>query len=225
VPLCLCGYKQCVAYDKPEPRWQALLALLSVAGIYLALPRSLIAGPAWFLPVIIVVSIAPSVAAHRTGRHSLNHALGIFNNTIMTVALIASLSRLVSALPSHQESPVRLLVSGLALWITNVLVFSLWYWRLDGGGPAARDRKRAFGSTSFVFPQMQIEKSERETFGIGHWQPRYVDYLFIAFTQSGTFGPTDAPLLARWAKMFAMLQSFISLAIVLLLISRAVGVL
>jgi hypothetical protein len=78
---------------------------------------------------------------------------------------------------------------------------------------------------SFLFPQMQIEKIERERFGVEHWHPRFVDYLFIAFTQSSTFGPTDAPLLAPWAKMIAMMQSFISLSIIILLISRAAGVL
>ena len=105
-------------------------------------------------------------------------------------------------------------------------MFALWYWRLDGGGPISRERRNEFGSRSFVFPQMQIEKTQQERYGIGeHWQPRFVDYLFIAFTQSSTFGPTDAPLLAAWAKALTMLQILISLCIMLLLISRAVGVL
>ena len=211
--------------DRPEPRWQALLALLAVGGIYLALPKSLIVGPAWLLPAIIGVSLAPSIVAHRTGRHSLNHALGIFNGTLITLALIGSVFLLVTTLPAHKEQPLQLLLSGAELWITNVLVFALWYWRLDGGGPTVRDSRREFGSRSFVFPQMQIEKVERAKFGAEHWHPRFIDYLFIAFTQSSTFGPTDAPLLARWAKMLAMLQIFLSLIIVILLISRAVGVL
>jgi len=88
-----------------------------------------------------------------------------------------------------------------------------------------RDKHPEFGSRSFVFPQMQIEKSEREQFGVEHWRPGFVDYLFIAFTQSSTFGPTDAPLLARWAKLLTVVQIFISLSIVILLIARAVGVL
>jgi hypothetical protein len=133
---------------------------------------------------------------------------------------------LIRTLPSHQEPAIRLLLSGAELWITNVLVFALWYWRLDGGGPIQRERRRVFGSRSFVFPQMQVEKTEQERFGIDeHWQPRFVDYLFIAFTQSSTFGPTDAPLLASWAKLLTMVQILISLCIVILLISRAVGVL
>jgi hypothetical protein len=72
---------------------------------------------------------------------------------------------------------------------------------------------------------MQIEKVERGRFGVEQWRPGFVDYLFIAFTQSSTFGPTDAPLLSRWAKVLTMCQIFISLSIVVLLISRAVGIL
>jgi hypothetical protein len=88
-----------------------------------------------------------------------------------------------------------------------------------------RHKQNKFGSTSFVFPQMQIPHDERAQFECMRWRPRFIDYLFVAFTQSSTFGPTDAPLLARWAKVLAMIQIFISLSIVVLLISRAVGVL
>src|SRR5437588_5844130 len=211
--------------DKPEPRWQALVALVAVGGIYLALPRHLVVGPTWLLPVIIVVLIVPTVVTHRMGSHSFIQTLGIGISAIMTLALIGSVTLLVTTLPSHNEAPLRLLGSGAALWLTNVLVFALWYWRLDGGGPNKRDLRREFGSRSFVFPQMQIEKIERGRFGCERWRPGFVDYLFIAFTQSSTFGPTDAPVLARWAKGLAICQIFISLSIVVLLISRAVGIL
>ena len=212
-------------FDKPEPRWQALLAFLAVGAIYLALPRSLIVGPIWLLPTLIIVLLIPTVVSHRTGKRSLNRALGILINGITTLALIGSVVLLVRALPSHQESPLQLLFSGALLWLTNVLVFALWYWRLDGGGPSVRHEEKKFGSTSFLFPQMQVPHDERDQFECGHWRPRFIDYLFVAFTQSSTFGPTDAPLLARWAKVLAMIQVFISLSIVILLISRAVGVL
>jgi hypothetical protein len=211
--------------DKPEPRWQALLAMAAVGGVYLALPRELVVGPTWLLPTVIAVLLAPTIVTHRMERHSFNHAVGIVTNGIITVALIGSVSLLVATLASHKQAPLRLLRSGAELWLTNVLVFSLWYWRLDGGGPNVRDKHPEFGSRSFVFPQMQIEKSERERFGVDHWRPGFVDYLFIAFTQSSTFGPTDAPLLTHWAKLLAMVQIFISLSIVILLIARAVGVL
>src|SRR5947199_6402146 len=147
--------------DKPEPRWQALLAVLAVGAIYLALPRNLIVGPIWLLPTLIVILVIPTVISHRTGKRSLNRALGAIINGITTFALIGSVILLVRALPSHKESPLELLRSGALLWLTNVIVFALWYWRLDGGGPTKREERREFGSRSFLFPQMQIEKSER----------------------------------------------------------------
>jgi hypothetical protein len=211
--------------DKPESRWQALLAFLAVGAIYLALPRSLIVGPIWLLPTLIVVLLVPTVVSHRTGRRSLNRVLGIIINGITTLALIGSVILLVRALPSHTESPLQLLLSGALLWLTNVIVFALWYWRLDGGGPTIRQELKKFGSTSFLFPQMQVPHDERAQFECTRWRPRFIDYLFVAFTQSSTFGPTDAPLLARWVKILAMIQISISLSIVILLISRAVGVL
>ena len=209
--------------DKPEPRGQAVLAFLAISAIYLALPRDLVVGPIWLLPTLIVILLVPTVVSHRVGRQSLNRTLGFVINGITTLALIGSVILLVRALPGHRESPVRLLRSGGLLWLTNVIVFGLWYWRLDGGGPTLRQKEKKFGSTSFLFPQMQIPHDERSEFECVRWRPRFMDYLFVAFTQSSTFGPTDAPLLARWAKVLAMVQILISLTIVVLLISQAVG--
>jgi hypothetical protein len=218
--------------DKPEPRGQTIAAVLAVGAIYLALPRNVVVGPIWLLPTVIVVLLVPTVVSHRVGKQSLNRFLGFVINGITTLALIASVILLVRLLfadastePTHRESPLQLLRSGGLLWLTNVIVFALWYWRLDGGGPTLRQKQRKFGSKSFLFPQMQITRDERPEFACARWHPHFVDYLFVAFTQSSTFGPTDAPLLARWAKVLAMIQIFISLSIVVLLISAAVGAL
>ena len=211
--------------DKPEPRAQAVLAFLAICAIYLALPRDLVVGPIWLLPTLVIVLLVPTVVSHRVGRHSLNRTLGFVINGITTLALIGSVILLVRGLPTHRESPLQLLRSAGLLWLTNIIVFALWYWRLDGGGPILRAREKKFGSTSFLFPQMQIPHDERSQFECVRWRPRFIDYLFVAFTQSSTFGPTDAPLLARWAKALAMIQIIISLTIVVLLVSQAVGVL
>jgi len=211
--------------DKPEPRWQAVLAFVAVGAIYLALPKSLIVGPTWLLLTLMVVLLVPTVVSHRLGHLSLNRILGFATTLLITCALIGSVVLLVHALPSHKEPPLQLLSSAALLWITNVIVFALWYWRIDGGGPTRRHDHYEFGSNSFLFPQMQIPREERSDFACVRWRPHFVDYLFVAFTQSSTFGPTDAPLLARWAKVLAMIQAFISLSIVVLLISRAVGAL
>ena len=209
--------------DKPEPRGQALLAFVAIGGIYLALPRNLVVGPIWLLPTVILLLLVPTVVSHRVGKRSLNRILGFIINGITTVALIGSVILLVRLLPTHREPPLQLLRSGGLLWLTNVIVFALWYWRLDGGGPTLRHEQKKFGSTSFLFPQMQIPHDERGEFACARWRPRFIDYLFVAFTQSSTFGPTDAPLLARWVKVLAMIQIFISLSILVLLISAAVG--
>ena len=211
--------------DKPEPRWQAILALIAVGGIYTALPGELSVGPRWLLFSIVMTLLVPTVVAHRTGRHSLNHLLGIINNSVITAALVGSVALLIAGLPTHKENPQPLLLSAASLWLTNVLTFALWYWRLDGGGPFARHRRGFYGSRAFLFPQMQIEQSERAAFGVETWSPGFIDYLFIAFNTSAAFSPTDTPVLERWAKLLNVVQSLISLTVVAVLVSRAVGVL
>lgn len=211
--------------DKPEPRWQAILALIAAGGVYTALPAELSVGPRWLLLVVVMTLLIPTVVAHRTGRHSLNHLLGIIINSIITAALVGSVALLVGGLPGHKEAPRPLLLSAASLWLTNVLTFALWYWRLDGGGPFARHRRGIYGGRAFLFPQMQVEPSQRTTFGIEAWSPGFVEYLFIAFNTSTAFSPTDTPVLQRWAKLLNIVQSLISLTIVAVLVSRAVGVL
>jgi hypothetical protein len=211
--------------DKPEPRWQAVLALIAVGGIYTALPEELSVGPKWLLFAVVVALLIPTVVAHRVGRHSLNHFLGILNNSVITAALVGSLSLLVAGLPAKKETPRDLLLSAASLWLTNVLTFALWYWRLDGGGPSARRRRGRYGSRAFLFPQMQIDRSERAAMTSENWLPGFVDYLFIAFNTSAAFSPSDTPVLEIWAKLLNMVQSLISLTIVAVLVSRAVGVL
>src|SRR5437762_14120486 len=134
--------------DRPEPRWQALVALLAVGAIYLALPRNLIIGPIWLLPTLIVVLLVPTVVSHRAGKRSLNRALGIIINGITTTALIGSVILLVRALPSHREAPLQLLRLGGLLWLTNVFCCALWYWRLDGRWSNVRHAQMKFGITS-----------------------------------------------------------------------------
>src|SRR4026208_136192 len=164
--------------DKPEPRGQTIAAVLAVGAIYLALPRNVVVGPIWLLPTVIVVLLVPTVVSHRVGKQSLNRFLGFVINGITTLALIASVLLLVPLLfadastePTHRESPLQLLRSGGLLWLTNVIVFALWYWRLDGGGPTLRQKLKKFGSTSFLFPQMQVPHDEREEFACARWRP------------------------------------------------------
>jgi uncharacterized membrane protein len=139
--------------------------------------------------------------------------------------MIASVALLIAALPSHKESPTELLISAAALWTTNVLVFALWYWRLDAGGPHGRDSRLGHPDGAFLFPQMTMPSETKVKSGQHTWSPNFVDYLFISFNTSTAFSPTDVPVLARWGKALMMLQSMISLTVLVLLAARAVNIL
>ena len=201
-----------------EPRWPALLALLAVGGLNLALPPALTLGPRWVLLAVVAGLLVPTVISHRAGHARLNRMLGHLVSGIVTLALAGSLVLLIAGLPKKSETPAELAKSAACLWITNVLVFALWYWRLDAGGPHERDERGAHTEGDFFFPQMMEGAPSSQD-----WTPRFVDYLFIAFNNSTAFSPTDTPVLSRWAKVLTMLQSLISLLVVAVLASRAVG--
>jgi hypothetical protein len=210
---------------RPEPRWPASLALIAIGGIRLALPQSLSFGPAWLLLALVVALTLPIVWTRRSGRATLNRVLGIVVTSIVTADMVWSLALLVAALPSHQQAPRELLQSAAALWIANILVFASWYWRLDAGGPHAREMRGAHTDGAFLFPQMTLDAAARRSMGEEHWSPGFVDYLFLAFNTSTAFSPTDVPVLSRWAKVLMMIQSLISFATVALLAARAVNIL
>jgi hypothetical protein len=203
-----------------EPRWPAFIAMLAAAGVYLALPEPLSLGPSWLLLVIIVLLLIPIVVSDRRGHHNVTRILTFTANGIITVAMIASLILLVQGIPHHLETPKALLRSASALWFTNILVFALWYWKLDAGGPLRRERPGGLLNSSFLFPQMLSRENQNSS-----WMPNFVDYLFLAFNTSTAFSPTDTAVLSRWAKLGMMLQSLISLTIVVLLAARAVNIL
>jgi hypothetical protein len=208
-----------------EPRWQALIAIVAVGGLSVALAPGLSIGPPWLFPAIIGLLLVPTVVSHRTGRHQLDRALGFIVMLVVTIELIASVIRLVSALPSRRESPTALLLSAASIWTTNILVFALWYWRLDAGGPHARESREEHASGAFLFPPMTMPPDARAASALENWSPNFLDYLFLAFNTSMAFSPTDTPVLARWGKVLMMFQAIISLTVIALLAARAVNIL
>jgi hypothetical protein len=208
-----------------EPRWPAMLGLLAVGGLRLALPEALSVGPAWLLLAVVVALLIPTVLARVRRVDWLNQALGYALNAVVTLDLSWSLYLLIAALPSHAESPRDMLRSAAALWISNVLVFASWYWRLDGGGPNERDRRQGPHDGAFLFPQMMLTDEIKRQLGEERWRPGFVDYLFLAFNTSTAFSPTDSPVLSRWAKVLMMVQALISFTTVALLAARAVNIL
>jgi uncharacterized membrane protein len=210
---------------EPEPRWQALIAVMAVGGLNFALPVYLTLGPRWLFPAFTGLMLVPLILSHRAGWHRLNHVLGIALAAVLTMAMMVSVVLLIRALPARKESPTALLLSAASLWFTNVLVFALWYWRLDAGGPHRRDARVTQSPSAFLFPQMTMLPDIKEAAGQSGWSPHFLDYVFLAFNTSTAFSPTDTPVLTRWGKTLMMLQSIISLMVLALLAARAVNIL
>ena len=212
------------------PHWPAIVAIVADAALYLGLPDSLSVGPRWLLLAIVLFLLIPITIAHYRKHMPLVRILTLIANGVITVSMIASIAFLIQGLPKHREQPEALLRSAVGLWLTNILVFALWYWRLDAGGPHERERSKGKLNSAFLFPQML--QRDQDTYDVAAhkkkkqpWTPEFVDYLFLAFNTSTAFSPTDTAVLSRGAKLGMIAQSLISLAILVLIAARAVNIL
>lgn len=206
------------------------IALLAAASLHFVLPRSLLMGPPWMVLGAVATLIVLATYARRRRRWALNERLSYFALFVLTAALIFGLAGLLWALPRRLEAPAALLRSAAVLWATNVVVFAAWYWRLDAGGPNARDFRDKHVRGAFLFPQMLLPGADEELTLAedaldANWRPGFVDYLFLAFNTSTAFSPTDVPVLSRWAKGMMMVQSCISFTSVAVIVARAVNIL
>lgn len=209
-----------------EPRWPVLVALLGTGALYAALPTSLVVGGLrWLLPTLVLLLLVPAEISHHRRQPQLSQTLGYVLNGVVTLAMIGSLALLIKSLPEHKVSPPELLRSAASLWTTNILIFASWYWRLDGGGPHERALTPGHSDGAFLFPQMTMDPEAKLAAGEHHWEPNFIDYLFLAFNTSTALSPTDVPVLSRWAKVLMMTQAMISLLVIVLLAARAVNIL
>jgi hypothetical protein len=193
-----------------------------------ALPRSLSVLPQWIVATIVCALMIGAVVTHMIRQPRLNEFFAYAELLVLTIAQVYSLVTLIGALPQHLELAKRLLESAGVLWTTNVIIFALWYWRVDAGGPNARDRRAAHVNGAFLFPQMAIIAPGTDGKSIAeveNWRPQFVDYLALSFYTATAFSPTDVPVLSRWAKMMMMVQAITSLTTVGLLAARAVNIL
>lgn len=213
---------------KPEPRWPAALALFAAASLPFALPRSLTLAPAWVLVPANVVLLTGAILAHKHDRIKLTDFFSYANLGLLTLSMLYGLATLVLGLSRHVDQAPRLLQSAAALWVANVIVFAAWYWRLDAGGPHARDGRKAHMEGAFLFPQMSVDAPGRKGVSLAEaegWRPGFIDYLALSFYTATAFSPTDVLVLTRWAKLMMMVQALIAFGIVILLTARAVNML
>jgi hypothetical protein len=213
---------------RPEPRWPAIIAAFSAVALHFALPTALRVGPSWTLLIMVSVLVVAASLFRRLGHHRANSLTGYAILCLLAAGLLYGIAALLLGLVKHTEGATTLLRSATVLWLTNVIVFASWYWRLDAGGPNARERRDAHTSGAFLFPQMAIAATSDSSVSMAEdlgWRPSFVDYLFLAFNTSTAFSPTDVPVLSGWAKLTMMLQALISLTTIVLLAGRAVNIL
>jgi hypothetical protein len=196
------------------PRWPAAIALLAIGALYALFSEDLRVLPPFMFFVFVVVLLVPLLYTHRRGLHVASHLLGLSLVSLATLAIAASVFLLAVSLP-HKQTPTEALLNSGLIWLTNVATFAVWYWEIDSGGPERRERD-AYESDDFLFPQAGQDQGSQST-----WSPDFVDYLFLAFTTSTAFGPTDTQILSKQAKVLTMAQSFFSLLIIAVLVARA----
>lgn len=220
-------------------RWLARGAVVVIVVLQFSLINDFGYGRRWFAPVVEIVLLVPltalSLRAERIARHAntsrqwesatwfrrFNVVLGLMLVSLISLANANSLLLLLRALfAGNTHNGRALLLDALNIWATNVIVFSLWYWELDRGGPSIDGRDHR-GHSEFIFPQMTLPEG---TVG-GDRKPGFVDYLFLSFNTSTAFSPTDTmPLTARM-KLLMMLQATVSLLTLALVAARAVNIL
>lgn len=207
-----------------EPRWPVALTVVAAVGLQLAVPQRLVVHPIWLLPGIEMVLLALLVAANPRRINRDHRLVRLGSLTLVAVATFANVwtaAHLIAGLinGTEREDAAQLLSYGAAIWATNVIVFALWYWEFDRGGPVAR-AKGTRPHPDFQFAQMQTPELSQE-----HWEPAFFDYLYLSFTNATAFSPTDTLPLSRWAKMAMLTQSCVSLVTVALVVARAVNIL
>lgn len=206
-----------------EMRWPASLAVIIALLLYITLPQRLTWGPVWLIPVIELALLVPlSIAAPRRVPNEATWlqiaSLSLIG--VVNISNIASLVLLVDALVhGNKATGAELLLGAVQIWLTNVIVFGLWYWELDRGGPDARSSTE-HREPDFLFPQMVTPGCS-----IVGWSPKFFDYLYVSFTNATAFSPTDTMPLTTWAKALMMVQSLASLLTVALVAARAVNIL
>jgi hypothetical protein len=210
-----------------ELRYPASITTALAIGLQVLVPDQLVlVTPKWILPaaqgalLLVLISANP----HRINRRSrITRMVSLALGVLLMLANAWSVGRLAVGITrgTYGQDAGQLLITGGVIWLTNIIVFGLWYWELDRGGPVARAFNIGNRFPDFQFVQM-VSPPEMVP---PNWEPAFLDYLYLAFTNATAFSPTDVMPLSRWAKMAMTAQSLISIVTVALVVSRAVNIL
>jgi uncharacterized membrane protein len=206
-----------------ESFWPAQLTLLAAIGLQLALPARLTAGPTWLVPALegaLLVGLSVATPRQLEHEHTGRRRTAISLTAFVSAANVFSLVELTHLLLHRNVSDGHeLIVSGVLIWLTNFVIFALWYWEIDRGGPGRRAAGHD-GQPDFLFPQMSDDRIEPLD-----WRPRFIDYLYVSLTNATAFSPTDTMPLTPMAKSVMGAQSLVSVVTIGLIVSRAVNIL
>jgi uncharacterized membrane protein len=206
-----------------EPFWPAQLTVLAAIGLQLLLPERLVVGPFWLVPGLeaaLLFGMFMATPRQLEREHPVRRRVALGLTAFVSAANAFSLAELTHYLLHHNVANGReLIVSGMVIWLTNFLIFGLWYWEFDRGGPGRR-AAGLDGPPDFLFPQMSDDHIEPKD-----WRPKFVDYTYVSLTNAAAFSPTDTMPLTPMAKSVMGLQSIVSLVTIGLIVSRAVNVL
>lgn len=202
-------------------RWAAILGLIAFGILYAALPDRVTIGPNWLpLPfeALIVIPLLISSVTKRPLREEITRVLIILLLAIITIALMGGIILYVITLPGKGTGDAKVLLRTAALlWAANVLVFGLWYWEIDGGGPRKR-HEHGHQAADFLFPQ-QANGND------GRWAPHFIDYLFVGFTGATALSPADTYPLTRRVKALMMIEALNAMIILGIIVGRVVNIL
>ncbi|MDQ2679749.1 MAG: hypothetical protein M3Y21_01820 [Candidatus Eremiobacteraeota bacterium] len=217
---------------REEPRWHAAIAVVVALGLYVTLPPKLEFGPLWLVPALTLGAMIPLLlfSPYRHEETVWQRFLSIALIVVINLGNIASVILLVFTLLESRHaksiSGTQLMVSAAQIWLTNILVYALWFWEIDNGGPDARSRAKSandFRSPDFAFPQMLVP--DRLAGTDPNWKPRFLDYVFVSFTNATAFSPTDTFPLSHPAKMLFMAEAVTALVTIAVIAGRAVNIL
>ena len=208
------------AGDWHESRWPPLIALLLAAVLEATLPNDLILGGGWLrwlIPGLVVILILVA-AAHPLGESDRRRRIGITVAALVTVANAAAIGELVYGIVQAAGFEGKyLIVAAVQVWFTNVIIFAIWFWELDGGGPRHR-WLGVPGPHDFLFAHYTLSQPWA-------WRPRFIDYLYLSLTNSTSFAPADTLPLTTRMKALMALQSLLSLLVIIIIASRAISIL
>jgi uncharacterized membrane protein len=212
--------------ERLDPFWAPQLVVAGALILDLSLPEKFTIGPTWLLPAVeglLLVGLVAMSPNRRMRHSSARRNVAMFLIGLVSAVNLFSLVELCRFLLRHDRGVDghRLILTGVVLWVTNVLLFGLWYWQLDRGGPVARALNEN-EPPDFLFQQMTDDGAR---FAHKDWKPTLIDYLYVSFTNATAFSPTDTMPLTPTAKLMMATQSLASLVTIGLVIARAVGIL